>query len=338
MNVVFMKKMATLTSHNRQEWIDWMKVLGIYLIVLGHFYSIGEKQLYIFHVPLFFVISGILSKKEKDVCMFWNKIWYNLAVPMLIMVVINYIYACILQISDGTFELKTIYWFARNVLFGMVSGYGALWFVLTLILLKIMFQYCPSKELFYSLVLIMLALAYIYNIIVLSNYPFFLSAPSAVVDVCTAYPFFAFGVFVHDFICKVSEWNNKIKLVLVFICSLFFVWISDHNNNYVAMYRCDYGGNLLFFLVGGVAGTMMIFALSKLFRHTFKPITIISRGTIIILGFHIFFIDLVRVFLPKSYFDIFLAVVIVLLFIPLITMVERYFPLMVGKYRISKNT
>lgn len=58
---------------NRLEWIDWMKSLGIYLIVLGHFYSVGEKFIYIFHVPLFFLISGILSKREEDDSIFWKK-------------------------------------------------------------------------------------------------------------------------------------------------------------------------------------------------------------------------------------------------------------------------
>ena len=332
-----MKKAVALASNNRLEWIDWMKALGIYLIVLGHFYSIGEKQIYIFHVPLFFVISGILCKKENKAGLFWKKLWYNLAVPMLIMAVINFIYACVLQCLDGTFELKTTYWFVRNVLFGMVSGYGVLWFVLTLAVLKIIFQYSPSKVLFNVLVMIMLALAYIYNHIDLSGYPFFLSAPSTIIDVCTAYPFFALGVYVQDFKGMLNEWNNKMTLVLAFAYGLLFVWISDLNNNYVAMYRCDYGGHLLWFLVGGIAGSMMIFAVSKLLGHAFKPVTIISRGTIIILGFHKLFIDLVRVFFSESYFDIFLAAVIVLIFIPLITKAERYFPLLVGKYRINKN-
>ena len=42
----------TIVRDNRLAWIDWMKALGIYLIVLGHFYSVGEKFIYVFHVPL----------------------------------------------------------------------------------------------------------------------------------------------------------------------------------------------------------------------------------------------------------------------------------------------
>lgn len=314
-----------------------MKALGIYLIVLGHFYSVGEKQIYIFHVPLFFVISGFLCKKESDQAIFWKKLWYNLMVPMLIMAVANFVYACILQLLDGTFEMKTIYWFVRNALFGMVSGYGVLWFILTLVVLKIIFQNCPSKVLFYSLTVVMMALAYVYNHSDLSDYPFFLNAPNTVMDVFIAYPFFALGVWASEFRGLINEWSNKVMLVFAFACALLLVWVSDLNNSYVGMYKCDYGGNMLWFLVGGIAGSIIIFAASRLLGRASKSITIISRGTIIILGFHRLFIDLIRVFLPASYLDILLAAVIVMLFIPLITMTEQYFPLMVGKYRISIN-
>ena len=327
---------VALTPSKRLEWIDWMKALGIYLIVLGHFYSIGEKQIYIFHVPLFFVISGILCKKEINQGLFWKKLWYNLVVPMLIMAFVNFVYACIQQLQDRTFELKTIYWFVRNVLFGMVSGYGVLWFILTLVVLKIISQY-SSKVLFYILVIAMLALAYVYNHFDFSTYPFFLNAPNAVINVFTAYPFFALGVFLCDFKCILNEWNNKLTYGLAIVCGLFLVWTSDLFNNYVAMYRCDYGGNMLWFLMGGIAGSVIIFAVAKLLGHALIPITIISRGTIVILGFHRLFIDLFRVFFSASYLDILLAAVIVLLFLPLITITESYFPLLVGKYRTNKS-
>lgn len=320
----------------RLEWIDWMKSIGIYFIVLGHFYSIGEKQIYVFHVPLFFVISGFLCKKESVQQVFWKKLWYNLLVPMVIMVILNFIYACILQLMDGTFEVKIFYWFVRNILFGMVSGFDALWFVYTLILLKIIYQYCSSKIMFNILVVLMLALAYIYNHFDFSSYPFFMNAPNALINIFTAYPFFAVGIFVRDFKGIINDWNHKAMLLFSAICGLFLVCISDYYNNYVAMYRCDYGSQMFWFLVGGVMGSIMIFAVSKLLGHTSKPINIISRGTIIILGFHKMFIDLVRAFFPASCIDIVFAAIIIIIFVPVIVWVESYTPILAGKYRIRK--
>lgn len=320
----------------RLEWIDWMKTIGIYLVVLGHFDSYGNDFIYAFHMPLFFIISGFLCKKEDNQGIFWKKLWFNLVVPMLIIAAANFVYACILQLIDGSFEFKTFYWFVRNVLFGMVSGFDNLWFVYTLILLKIIFQYCRSSVLFYALTVVMLTLAYIYNNYDLSAFPFFMKEPNAIVDVCTAYPFFALGILLHDYKAILKEWNHKGMLVLMGVCGFLLVFICCSYNGSVGLHCSDYGGNMLLCLLGGVSGSMMVFAVSKLLGHASKYVVIISRGTIIILGFQKIIIALVRAFFPASYADIVFAFIIVILFIPLIIWTERYFPLMAGKYRINK--
>ena len=325
----------TRVRDNRIEWIDWMKALGIYLMVLGHFYSVGEKFIYVFHVPLFFAISGFLNKKEVDSQVFWKKLWYNLAVPMLIMAVINFVYHSILQFFNGSFSPADAYWFVRNVAFGMVSGFDTLWFVFTLMMLKIIFQYCFSRKLFYSLSVVMMVLAYVYNHIDLSGLPFFLKEPNAIIDLCTAYPFFAFGVLMRNYKEMINALNNKAMLVAAFACGLLLVALCGTYNGYVGVYCCNYGGNIFLFLVGAVAGTVMIWALSKLFGSAPKPINIISRGTIVILGFHKILIDLVWAFAAPSVWDVVFAALILLLFIPFIIATEKYFPLLAGKYRIK---
>lgn len=328
---------VTSVCSKRLDWIDWMKALGIYLIVLGHFYSVGGKFIYVFHVPLFFMISGFLTKREDDQRVFWKKLWYNLVAPMLLMAVANFVYASIIQLFEGTFELKTFYWFARNVLFGMVSGFDNLWFVYTLIVLKIIFQYCSSKKLFYSLTVAMLALAYLYNTLDLSGFPFFMKEPNSIIDVCTAFPFFALGIFVRDYKVLLNAWNNKATLVLAFVCGILLVIISMLYNDGVGLHCCYYGGNMLLFLLGGVAGSIMVFAVSKMLGRASNMVVIISRGTIIILGFHKLIIDFVWLFFPASYLDIVFAALIVVLFVPLIIATEKYFPLLAGKYRVHKS-
>ncbi|MBP5715190.1 MAG: acyltransferase family protein [Prevotella sp.] len=327
----------TIVRDNRLAWIDWMKALGIYLIVLGHFYSVGEKFIYVFHVPLFFVISGFLNKKETDGHVFWRKLWYNLAVPMLLMAVTNFVYHCILQLFKGSFAFVDLYWFVRNLTFGMVAGLDTLWFVYTLILLKVIHQYCRSDIFFYLLIVVMLGLACIYNKNDLSGFPFFISEPNAIVDLLMAYPFFAFGVLMRNYKEKLNAMNNKAVLIAIFACGLLLVSLCSTYNGYVGLFGCNYGGNIFFFLVGAVAGTVMIWALSKLLGFTPKAITVVSQGTIIILGFHKMLIDLARAFFNPSLFDIIFATLILLLFIPLIISIENYFPLMAGKYRIKNK-
>ena len=79
------------TPFVRLNWLDWMKAIGIGLIVYGHFFSLYDIYVYVFSVPLFFLISGFLCKKESDDKVFWKKLWYNLITPMLIICTINYL-------------------------------------------------------------------------------------------------------------------------------------------------------------------------------------------------------------------------------------------------------
>lgn len=47
----------------RINWIDWLKVIGIFFVLWGHCESTPEikKYIYSFHMPLFFLIAGYLS-------------------------------------------------------------------------------------------------------------------------------------------------------------------------------------------------------------------------------------------------------------------------------------
>ena len=326
--------MVTRECGNRLEWVDWMKAFGIYLVVLGHFYSIGEKFIYVFHVPLFFVISGFLSKKVNDNHLFWKKLWYNLVVPMMIMTIVNFVYACVLQLNNGVFELTTIYWLVRNLIFGMVAGFDSLWFVYTLVLLKAIYQFCRSDKFFYGLTVVTLALAYVYNNSDLSGCQFFLKEPNAIIDICTAYPFFVFGVLMCNYKAMLQVLNNKAKLIVGLLFGILLVILCSMYNGYVGLYDCNYGGNILLFLVGGIAGTVMIWTLSKLLGSTPKIVTVISRGSIIILGLHKILIDLVWAFFTPSVWDTVFAFLILLIFIPSIVAIENYFPLLAGLYRI----
>ena len=50
-------------------WIDALRGIGIFLVVLGHTFWKGHNVIYAFHMPLFFFISGILFKTggEKNI-------------------------------------------------------------------------------------------------------------------------------------------------------------------------------------------------------------------------------------------------------------------------------
>ena len=314
-----------------------MKSIGIYFIVLGHFFSVGDKYIYVFNVPLFFVISGFLSKKETDDKVFWRKLWYNLIVPMIIISTINYLYACAQLLLSGTFELKFIAYFIFHILFGFHAGFGNCWFVYTLVLLKIVHQYCRNCKLLYWGIVPTLITAYLYNHFDLSHISGYLVAPNSIVNFCTAFPFFTAGIFLKTKTDYISSLNSKALLCFVFLTGASIVYICGHFNDYVWMYHCGYGNHLFLFLTGGIAGTCSIFALSKMLKHTPAFILSLSKGTILILGFHGYFISLFRENFHRSIADFCFSAFIVGVFVPIILITEKHFPLIMGKYRTSND-
>lgn len=66
-----------MTERKRLNYIDWLKAIGIYLIVLGHClpaYTLPRTIIYSFHVPLFAFAGGLLSKPADSVKEMLNKI------------------------------------------------------------------------------------------------------------------------------------------------------------------------------------------------------------------------------------------------------------------------
>ena len=56
-------------KEKRWEYLDMAKGVGIFLVVLGHIEYIGEgtlKWIFSFHMPLFFVVGGILFRLKEE--------------------------------------------------------------------------------------------------------------------------------------------------------------------------------------------------------------------------------------------------------------------------------
>ena len=67
----------TIRQSERFTWIDRAKAIGVVLVVLGHFLygaflggdfgKVLNRAIYSFHMPMFFIASGFVSKgKIKD--------------------------------------------------------------------------------------------------------------------------------------------------------------------------------------------------------------------------------------------------------------------------------
>lgn len=177
----------------RLYWIDWMKVIGMYFIIAGHIFPLGHEYIYVFSVPLFFVISGYLGHRENSNKLFWQKLFRNLILPCIVILLLLHIEQILAQIRIGTFAWSNVSTHIFNCLTGSMAlhtdagGIGICWFIYTLVLCKIIQQYIGQQRIANSVVLvvcIVAALLYNYNDLHLCN---------AWSNTSLAYPFYAIG-------------------------------------------------------------------------------------------------------------------------------------------------
>ena len=77
----------------RNRILDILKGFGIFFVVFGHIVHIGEFRTYIwgFHMPLFFLISGLLYNNEKyknNFILLFKSRFASLALPYVLFYII----------------------------------------------------------------------------------------------------------------------------------------------------------------------------------------------------------------------------------------------------------
>ena len=89
---------------NRLNWIDWVKVIAISMVVFGHIPEERGSFLinYItrFHMPLFFFISGYLTKKELFCKSTLEKYYHTLIIPYFCYNIVFYPYWVVRHMVD----------------------------------------------------------------------------------------------------------------------------------------------------------------------------------------------------------------------------------------------
>ncbi len=309
-----------------------MKVLGMYFIIAGHMFSAGNEYLYTFSVPLFFAISGFLCHHEGDNKVFWNKLYRNLILPCLLICLIILALETLTRLATNKMVWSMIPMRLFNILIGnqgkgvVGGGIGMCWFIYTLAICKILYQFVCNKYLQATIVLFCVIIAIFYN--ENGNYLY-----NSILNVSLAYPAFIGGGILLRVLLKESIRGTIGRMVMLLLSLLLIVGITPLNGS-VRMYGALYGNNIILFFVGAAAGVIGIYALSLMLqRYRPKHISTLSVGTILILGFHNYFLIAYKVFLKTirtTFVDYSASLVILLAFIPIIFFTKKIFPVLLG--------
>lgn len=324
---------------SRITWLDWTKTIAMYLIIAGHNSVPGGKFIYVFSVPCFFIVSGFLSKKESNNKVFGIKLWWNLALPLILFTSILILYHIIGAYFDGRFKYKILYESPILSLCGFQGlghpsgGLLRMWFVYTLIICKVILQFTSDNH--EKTILLILNVFFFIGCIFLNQNGYY--EANAIVNVLLAMPFFTIGYYLKPLKGMLSNmpWHSLLALVVV---SLTITGYCGYYNAPVMLYRCSYGNNLFLCILGGVSGTTIVYVLSFLLKSYLSDfVRVVSGGTLVILAFHYETLKVVNRFINIDGLWRYLeALIILMAFVPIIMFVKKHIPILYGKYRAKK--
>ena len=321
---------TTVNISERIAWLDWMKVLAILSIIWGHFFSTGHLYLYVFSVQVFCVISGFLYKRYPNWIVCIKKCFWQLFVPTVILSLIMQLEAFFRCMAMGTSYDISWPWFFEWLLLGHRWCMGPCWYFYSLILMRIIMQVLPEKKWAYALLFVALSAGAVY----LNSID--VEVSNANVNVLVCMPFFLIGYFLKPLKSVLNNLHNYYIEAALFVVSVSLVIVCGHYNGYVWMYLCGYGNNYILYILGGMVGAVMLYVVSLwLSRLSYRRMILtLSKGSILIIGLHIVLVRRL-VELPNRMWgeDLLMAILILLLFVPVVRLAELFFPLLLGRHQ-----
>ena len=193
----------------RDDRIDSIKGFLIILVILGHIIgSCGEGEtcenvwqiIYVFHMPLFILISGYLSSIKNDNKSFWKSLT-RIVVPLLIFQFLFVVIAVF--VSESAISPSFL-------VTNLITPYWTLWYLLSLVFWRIMIQYTPKKLL--EKPFLFLAIATIAAVFCgLMPYGRIMSIQRTF----SFFPFFLFGYYIKQGVFKARLWSNYLSFGIV---------------------------------------------------------------------------------------------------------------------------
>jgi len=335
----------------RIDWIDTAKGLGIFLVVLGHIPLATEysKYFYMFHMPLFFFLSGLVFKRDKfhGFSQFIKNRSKSLLLPYLIFSLATYLFWLILGRHFGNdasvdinvlkpligtfYSVGTDGWLVHNV---------PLWFLTCLFLVESMFYWIASLK--RKMIWVILGIASVVGYVISNSLHIRIFWSFDIALVATV--FYGVGYLLKDQIFKF--FGEKPNILIFIFLGLVGVLIANLNG-YVDMNGNTYG-NYFYYFIGGIVGISFCLTISKYFERV-KIINFLGKNSLIIMALHNIALSFIKAILVfgfsfsldgvgnSLFWSVSIAIAVMVALIPAILFINKFMPFILGKSGLVKK-
>lgn len=271
-----------MARKKRIEYIDIAKGIGIILVVAGHLLDKESelcKFIYGFHMPLFFVLSGLLFKENKTFSNFKSIIVQQkkLIIQYCIYSGVFLIFDCIIRVIVlSELEMTQLVWNVYETI--TLYGINVLWFIPTLCIAKIYAQIVLKK--FGMTKGSMISVILYFGVSIVGKYLTMEAASQSIWGLLLYFPICALvrplgmvcfllgGYALRIYVQKKRNMSNFSLSKLISISILFFITLFCTQKNTLIDVHFIRFGNALLTLISGVCGSLMIILLSQMLEKT----------------------------------------------------------------------
>lgn len=334
--------MGIINGKERLPYLDYARVFVAFLVIFGHSLLKNEElvrpHIYAFHMPFFFLVSGMLHKDMG--CIAWKKYLKTLIVPFLFFNLIFFILWPIFgrigiwdkSFSSGDSIISIYYNFLQNTIIKIFQGKappdGPTWFLLALLWCKLITDAITQRRWMLPAVL---CVVFGISLVVFHN-----RALLRIGNALMVMPFF-YGGFRYK--KQIQQWCEKRWALIVGIALLLISIPLTRLNGRVSTDAVWFGQiftplNVIAFYVNAFISSFGVLAICMQFKS--RPIVELSAKALIsILCIQNFFIYIYRNHCDQTnlLLDFIVSVIIFIVCVLIHQLLDRYLPFAVGKYK-----
>lgn len=317
----------------RLDYLDVARGISILCIVLGHIrpQSIIGMWLFSFHVPVFFVITGMLQayKKQNGVLLELHikKLIRNLLIPYIFFSIINIVISWLL---GNEINIK-------SAIYSLIIGRGshATWFLSALFISEIIFPYIlkiNDAKIRHIIIIVLFVISVEWHPggVLQTFYKSFIG--------CT-YMYVGFSLY-KIFLDKLIKWKYILLGVIINFLSLYI------NYKYIKI-RADLFnlvfGNIFIYIIGALSGSYALIAICKITENIpiliKKYIRFYGCNSMIVQCTHLHMVLFISKYcsIENIYFKYILVFILtILLEVPIIYLFKKYFYFFIGHNKPAK--
>lgn len=353
-----------MTDTKRISYLDIARGIGMVLVVMGHVTYINPALRHFitaFHMPLFFVISGILleinREEEKNYKLLIFRKLQRIMIPYLVFSLASFVVEGTRVMIKGLDEWNVV----LRQLFQSVclQGVSTLWFLPALLISELLFIGLRKKTNHIGTILICVGI--VVGCYLLSDYEQLIypyhavsrvfrllhDVVSMVIRNLFCVGFICLGYYINRWLMKrmQSGWQDVISLLIFAIVGYVAI-----QNVGMADLRFMVIDSLPLYILGAVGGSMAVILMCKcLQRVPISPVKKVpefyGRNSLIIMvthmDFRVLYISILlaeRIYnrIPiHSLFCMLIVAFVFILEIPIIWFINRYLPIILGKMKKS---